>query len=224
MKKIETEYSKKEHYYKQDWLEVENGGSGRWLYAMAEGMRFTFIRVDDLVDSCGREAWALFHASVHIVDLEDMPLETIADVAKSHDLDSDVFDLSNVENRIHLAEACLGHGASAKLWQESGGKVTKTFEFGGHDERHPAFRKLRSDARKFAMTLADNETRETEMGKTANAIGSTHREMMRGDIYSAMFRAKDNPDATSEQKLVLKMYSKCERTLDGKAIPEGLSK
>jgi hypothetical protein len=132
--------------------------------------------------------------------------------------------MSLVSNRLQLAEACLGHGASATLWQESGGKVTKTFEFGGHDEKHPAFRKLRSDARKFAVTLADDETREAEMSGSANAMGSTHREMMRGDIYSAMFRAKANPDATSEQKLVIKMYSECERTLDGKAIPEGLSK
>jgi len=193
-------------YYRKEWLEVMDGGSGQWLYAMAEGLRFVFIRIDDIVDSCGSDAWALFCASVQVVDLNDMPLDTIADVAKSHDLESDVFDLSKVENQVRLAEACLSHGAAATLWQVSGGKVTKTFEFGGHDERHPAFRKLRSDARKFAMTLADDETREAEMNKTANAIGSTHREMMRGDVWAALGRAAKNPNASDAQKLMLKIH------------------
>jgi len=202
MKKIELE--RDANYYRKEWLEIFDGGSGQWLYAMADGFRFVFIKVEDLVNACGRDAWALFHASVHVVDLRR--IDTIAYVAKSCDLESDVFDLSQVDNRIRLAEACLSYGTSGTLWQGSGGKVTEAFEFGGADERHPAFRKLRSDARKFAMTLADDKVMEAELDKPANAIGSTHREMMQGDLWSALGRAAKNPNASDTQKLMCKLY------------------
>lgn len=219
--KIENSWATDKNYYKKTWLELRDGGSGQWMYAVSHGLCFVFIVIDDLVDVGAREL-GLFCASVRVVDLSKMSHKTIADVLKSCGIEFNT--IADIPEPLEIAECCMDYGAAANLWEECGGKVTESFMYGGADEKHPAFRKLRSDARKYAEeNCFDYDSLVELMDNTVvNAIGSTATEYMCGDIWTALGRAKDNPEATEEQKLIMKIYGNAERTLGGEKIPEFL--
>ena len=157
--------------------------------------------------------------TVKVVDLTQMLVSTIVDALKCCGIES----IPDEEIKLlDIARCCLDYGASAPMWDEYGGKVTERFEFGGYDEKHPAFRKLRSDARKYAEeNLFDDDLRnELISTRVVNAMGATAKEYMSGDLWGSIRRAKANP--TTEQAVVLKIYSRCERTLGGEEIPQDL--
>lgn len=225
MKKITLNNSQVE-YYKKDWLVLEDGGSGTWLYAVSSGMTYVFIKIDDMIDACGykeaKQMEGLFCGSVRIVDLLIVNNETIASSLQSVGLDKAI-DITKTEDRLEIAMACLTYGACANVWEELRGKVTETYRHNGPDEKHPAFRSLRSDARKEAIKYFNEEVRNDHLNNTVgNAIGSTLSEMMNADFYSALRRVKNDPNATDNQKLVLKMYQNSDRTLDGKEVPKDI--
>ena len=219
MKKIKVTWPRPV-YYKNKWLTLEDGGSERWLYAVSNGMVFVFIEIHDWYAACGKEAQSLFNCTVKVVDLTQILVPTIMDALKFCGIES----IDKEVTPLVIAQCCLSYGASAVMWDEYGGKVTERFEFGGYDEKHPAFRKLRSDARKYAEeNLFDDDERNALMDtNVVNAMGATAKEYMSGDLWGVLRKAKENP--TPQQALVLKIkiYSKCERTLGGEEIPQDL--
>jgi hypothetical protein len=213
-------------YYKQIWLESEDGGSERWVYVCRQGLAYIFIVIDDLPAAMGRDATSLFGAQVSVVDLATIGPETIASALRSCGYEEEL-DFKSEKDRFIIADMCRSYGAHAPLWNEDGGRVNIENKYGSYDEKHPAFRKLRSDARKFAEeNLFHDEARNELLDtKIVNKIGETAREYMNGNEghWAALRRIKDQGEnATPEQKIILKMYQNVGQTLGAGPVPEDI--
>jgi len=213
-------------YYKSIWLETEDGGSGSWVYVCRNQLAYIFIVIDDLPEACGRDATSLFGAQVSVVDLATIAPETIASALRCCGYEEEL-DFKSEKDRFLIADMCRSFGAYAPMWNEDGGKVTEENRYGSYDEKHPAFRKLRSDARKFAEeNLFHDEARNELLDtKVVNAVGQTAREYMNGTegLWEALHRIKDQGDkATPERQLVLRMYMNAGQTLGAGPVPEDI--
>jgi hypothetical protein len=95
-----------------------------------------------------------------------------------------------------LAECCDSYGVHAPLgsWQ-------------GNNARN-----LLRQAYRLANELLDGEALESQLEKPVNKIGSTAREFMAGDIFSALQRGVESgkPDA----RIMAKMYGVDQQTID----------
>jgi len=128
-----------------------------------------------------------------------------------------------------VAEMCLCVGSAAPVWNSSGGKL-KHDKYGNIEIDNystcPSFRKLRKEARQEAESLLEDEDARNNLldTKVVNRIGQTAREYANGaeGLWTGLRRIKDDPEATEEQKLVLKMYADCEQTLGAGPVPEDL--
>lgn len=213
-------------YYKSIWLELADGGSDQWLYVCRDGLAYIFLEVLDYPAVCGRDAPALFDASVCVVDLLTTPLKTIVAARDSCGCDDDL-DLKKELGRLQVAEMLFSHGAKSPMWNSNAGVVKDLHD--RPDESHPAFRKLRAEARRYAEeNLFSDEQRNELLDNTiVNKIGQTAREYAQGAdaMWSALRRIKeDGEDASPEQQLVLKMYQNAETTLGAGPIPEDIKK
>lgn len=209
-------------YYKDVWLELADGGSDEWLYVCRYGLTYIFISITDVVGTCGREAPYLLDATVSVVDILTASEEAIRWALSYVGYDKDL-DLKDETDRLCLAEALHAAGTKGVLWSGSAGKVNKAFD--PPQGTHPAFRKIRSDARKFAETLFDCELRESLLDSTVvNKIGETAHESMQGTegMWHALRRLRDSDEATPEQKLVLGLYARATHTLGAGPVPEDL--
>lgn len=216
--KIPTDHGR---YYKGIWLEIYDGGSDQWLWVCRDSLAYIFIEVVDWVAACGKDAEFWFNASVSVVDLLTISPKTVAGAMVSCGC-SDELDFKVELDRLRMAEMCFSVGAKAPLWDDYGG-VGKD-RFANPDERHPAFRTLRANARRFAeQELFDDEKRNHLLDtKVVNKIGNTAREYMSGieGTWDALRRIKEAGDsATPEQQLVLKMYQGAGQTLGAGPVP-----
>ena len=204
-------------YYKGQWEVWDDGGSGTWLYAKkVDSMTWIFIEIDDMVDSCGRDATELFYAAVKVVDLAQIPTDTMAKASQCCGHDGAV----SLEE---MAYSCQAYGAYAPMYSESSGAVTEENRWGNAAEAHPAFRSLRKRAREAAEELFDDEVREAALNdRVVNKLGSTARQFMHGDLWGRLREIRDDPDATEDQKLMLKMYANAGITLGGEPVPKDL--
>ena len=225
--KIPTEHGR---YYCKDWLELYDGGSDQWLYVCRDSLAYVFIDIMDWPAYCGRDATCRWVASVSMVDLLTISPETIAGSLRSCGFEEEL-DFKLESDRLRIAEMCFTTGAKAPMWEESGGKVTFD-DYGNlnesYDENCPHFRRLRKEAREYAEQelLKDDEYRNELLNtKIVNAIGSTAREMMDGDIWAPLRRIKEQgEEASKEQRLVLKMYQNAGTTLGAGPAPEDIMK
>jgi len=222
--KIPTE---KGRYYNRIWLELYDGGSGEWLYVCRTGLTYFFIRVMDFVDACGRDADHQWVGDVNIVDLVNTDAKTVAQAIRSCGLEDADLDLGTELGRLSIAEAMNSYGAHSPMWSGSALPLEgrKPYD-GGNDEKHPAFRTLRAEARRQAEELFDDEVRNHELdNKIVNKLGQTAREYSNGTsgLFVSLRKIKDlGEDASPEQKLMLKIYQKAETTLGGDKIPSDL--
>ena len=118
-------------------------------------------------------------------------------------------DLRSESDRLALAEMMFSYGAKSPMW---GGE-------GNHFDR------LRAEARREAEALFDDEHRNEALDtRVVNALGQTAREYAAGTeaLWSTLRRIKDDPNATDEQKMVLRMYQKCDTTLGAGPVPEDI--
>jgi len=58
--------------------------------------------------------------------------------------------------------------------------------------------------------------------RVVNKLGSTARQFMHGDLWGRLREIRDDPDATEDQKLMLKMYANAGITLGGEPVPKDL--
>lgn len=223
--KIPTE---KGRYYCDVWLELFDGGSGQWLYVCREVATYIFIDIIDMVEACGRDADVWWCAEVSVIDLLEIPPKTMADAIRSCGEERD-YDFKSEMDRLRLAEMVFSFGDKARLWSGSAREVTKKDreEFRTYDERDPAFRTLRAEARRFAEeSLFDEENRNRLMDNTiVNRLGQTARQFMQGTdaLWGKLREIKElGDDASPEQRLVLRMYQKAGTTLGAGPVPKDL--
>jgi len=213
-------------YYQNIWLTLEDGGSGSWTYVCREGLTYIFIKIMDMVDACGKDIIGddSIHATVSTVDLFNASPENIGDALRCIGYE-DELNMLEERDRLIVAQAMMEYGNHSPLEQFSGRPVTEKNLWDGFNEDNPYFRKVRAEARRFAETLFDEETRNELLDtKVVNAIGQTAREFAGGigSLWNSLRKIRDNPEATDEQKLLLGLYQKAERTLGGQKIPEDL--
>ena len=213
----------KPYYYFKTWLELEDGGSDRWVYVCRDSLAYIFIVIDDLPAVCGRDADALFIANVSVVDLLTASPKTIGSALDSCGYDEEI-DFTKESDRLQIAYMMMTCGSRAPMWREQGGKVKCI-----HDkpsEMHPAFRTLRANARKYAEeNLFFDEKRNDLMNNTVfNAIGQSPAEFANGadGLWSSLRRIKDNDEASPQQKLILKMYQSAKTTIGVGDVPSDL--
>ena len=223
--KIPTEHQAR--YYRKIWLELFDGGSDQWLWVVRDGLTYIFLEVIDLPAYCGRDATSRWCASVDTVDLATASPDTIATALQCCGYQEEL-DFRKEGDRLAIAEMLWSYGAKSPMWSDDAGKVT--FDSYGNCEQDygdgdPAFRSLRKRAREAAEELFDEDTREHQLDtKIVNAIGQTAREFANATdgLWTALRRIKDDPQATSEQKLVLGMYQKAKTTLGAGPVPSDL--
>ena len=214
-------------YHCKAWLVLYDGGSDTWLYVCRDSLAYIFLELTDLEAWGGRETTKLWSARVCVVDLLTTSEETTVAALRSCGTVESPRDLDFKEelDRLHIAESLFSYGAHAPMWHEEAGKVKSLYESPG--EHSPSFRSLRKRARVYAEeNLFEEEGRRHLMDTlVVNPLGQTANEYAQGvsGTWEALRRIKELGDkATPKQRLTLKLYSICERTLDGTPIPEDL--
>jgi len=195
------------------WQMLSDGGDGTWQYWRKQGMCYWFIEIIDLREHLHEKEWKdvgakvnPYEATLKLVDLSEVPSEKIAEALHSCGRD-DIEDLED-DQKLWSAEALANYGTYARMG----------IYRGTHMDRARALAREECD-----RLMNDDAHYEEQLGTKVNGIGQTRREAMRGDIWSALQRVKDDPAAaTIDQRITLKMYQKCERTLGGEKIPDSL--
>jgi hypothetical protein len=213
--KLLTNY--RAEYFANNWLVLCD--DDQKIYVAGDGLLFVFIEIIDMPCYCGRDAKERWVAEVSMVNIGEVSPSSIVSAVQYMGFDEPP-DMSTKQGMLMLAEALYRYGCKAFCWSDSSGNPNNT----SSDESSRYFTSLRAAARREAESiLKDESLRETYMNKTVNKAGHTAREYMAGgDAFWAPFmRTKMDPErATDEQKILLKMYSKCERMLGGEEIPK----
>lgn len=221
------------------WETLEDGGSNRWIYArQVSPLAFVFLQIDDLVDSCGRDASHHFCGDVYVVDLDSISAETVESALRScgyitegteivNEYDgSVVFDTSAKNGLLYLASICSSYGAHSPMLEELAFPVTEANYYTNPGENNPYFVRLRASLRKYAeLNLMSEDSRDTLLdGTVVNAIGQTAREFADGTsgLWEALRRIADDTSATPAQKLMLRLYAKAKHTLGSGPVPEDI--
>jgi len=216
----------------ENWETLEDGGSNRWVYAreVAE-MVWIFLRLDDMVDACGRDATYYFHCDVGIVDLHAaIGHGTVERALECCDAQSWMPDVPKDKQALATAQCLFDYGAWSPLWQDGSPEIDKDadedWNYNVPDEDDPEFTDLLEAGRQWAEeNLLDEDDRDHWLDtKIVNGIGQTAREFAGGmdTMWQTLRRIKNDPNATPAQKLILKMYGACEHTLDGTPIPDDI--
>lgn len=187
--------------------ELYHDSSGLWQRAigrrasLGKSTQFHFIEVTDMDDACGRdnEGHPRYVIELNEVNLREIGDKTVRDAmnscgrsVKGEDGKWRTETADEVTNR-DLAEACHSYGAKAPLYSVS----TNDWHQGWMECRRESYRLLRDP---LAYLQA--------MDRSVNAIGSTAREYMQGDLRSGMFRGVQAGDPKAE--VVTRMHYKPE--------------
>lgn len=160
---------------------------GRFYRKLAGTRRWHFVDVCNMDDACGRdnEGCAKYCVDLSEVDLDSIPEKTIASAMQScgYDEDPAVSRLDPDARECMIAEACHGYGAKAPLWQDSG------------NNRHALIREAKRESR---LLQKDVDAMADRMEAPVNAIGSTAREFMQGDLASPILRGLEAGDPRAD--------------------------
>lgn len=158
-----------------------------------DGNKFYFIEITDMDDACGRdnEGQPTFVCELSLVDLDLISPKALKSALKS----------CGWEEMPHTpdayAEALHSYGNRAPLGSWSGN----------------GRQKIHREARREARELMTNSDRlESALDTPCNAIGSTAREFMQGDIFSGVQRGVES--GKPEAHLVAKMYGVPQQVID----------
>jgi hypothetical protein len=212
------------------WLTHHEGGSGTWLYSrcLDHGRhgRYLFIRIMDLVDAMGvAEAPSWFDGRLSLVDLIEASPEDLLRAADSCGLDLSLEYLRRNHASVHLslAEACHDYGLLAPLASDDTGPLGRKADcWSSPDESWPRFVHMRARLRRQAEAFEAGD--ESALDRVVNQLGQTAREYARGieGTWEALRRIKSDPNATDQQKLVIRMYGDAETMLGAGPIPADL--
>ena len=210
------------------WKTLEDGGSGRWIYSKKVApSTWIFLKIDDMVDACGRDANCYFCCDVGVVDLEQgMRSGSLASALESCDAKSWLFDIPVENQQLAMAQCLFDYGAYSPVWRGSSPEVDKTDEdwsFNVPDEGSKEFKKLLRSAKKWAEeNLTDEDDRNHLLDtKIVNKLGQTAREYAGGteSLWNTLRQIRDNPEASDAQKLFLKMYQMAGQTFGAGPVP-----
>jgi hypothetical protein len=214
-------------YYARHWLELEDGGSDRWLYVCQDGRvedglgtTFIFISLEPLPSDC-EDLWC---CDVSVVDTLRTPPEEILAALRSCGQDPEEFfapGMGDIRVRLGLAEMLHGYGTKSPMQSACGGVRKDRWDTPG--EGCHAFRRLRKEAREFAEAeLLDSESRDRLLDtKIVNGLGQTAREYAQGTagLWAALRRIQSDENPTPEQRIILGVYQKAGRTLGAGPVP-----
>jgi len=181
----------------EDWLAIRDLGNSV----------FVFLKVIDLRDHmCESELGDMetgpFCASVNLVEVNRANAETRRQAMESCGWE----DMPTTNQAI--AEVLNDYGAHSPVWNE---------DFKRFDMARAAARRYTEDA------LLDDETRENLLEtKVVNALGQSAREYAGGSegLWDSLRRiASQGEEASTDQKLMLKMYAKAGQTLGCGPVP-----
>jgi hypothetical protein len=213
-------------FYARTWMTLRDGGDGTYLYVKSPApLVYVFIEIIDLVDACGRDATARWCASVDVVDLNSISPETQASALHSCGWEG-IEDIEDPADRMRaLAEVCHSHGAKSPMWSGDAGVVNERNRHDSPGEEHRPFRDIRAEARREAELLCREDYREEQLDtRIVNRIGQTAREYANGTegMWAALRRIQADPNASKEQRIVLRMYGKAGQTLGAGPVPADL--
>lgn len=151
---------------------------------------FQFVEIMDLHAATGDNCGERYHGEVVLVDLNAIPAEEIASARRSCGWED------TPDSDLATAEMCFSYGCRARLWNDAS------------NNRSQLMRAAKSEAR----ALLDPDAFEDAMDRPVNAIGSTAREFMQGDIASALQRACEAGDPAG--RIMAKMYGAPQQVID----------
>ncbi len=156
--------------------------------------QFQFVELINMDEACGRdnEGQPKYAVELRLVSLNELSADNIQSALKCCGQEH----IENPSDEI-IAECCNSYGCHAPLGSWSGNNA----------------RLLMRQAYKLANELAsDAAALDARLERTVNAIGSTAREFMAGDITSAMQRGVEagSPDA----RIMAKMYGVPQQVID----------
>jgi hypothetical protein len=152
--------------------------------------QFQFVELINMDDACGRDnkGQPKYHVELSLVDLDIVPKKEQDSAVGSCGAEGG--------GDICVAEACHSYGTRAQLGQWSGNNA----------------RELLRQAYREANALLEPDALESALDKPVNKIGSTAREFMQGDIFSAMQRGVESGDPSA--RIMAKMYGVPQETID----------
>lgn len=155
--------------------------------------QFQVIELINMDDACGRdnEGQPKYTVELRLVDLNALSEKTIKSAMDCCGVES----LDGLTDSA-IAELCDSYGAHAPLESFSGNNG----------------RKLLRDAYKSANALLDESSLESALDRTVNKIGSSAREFMSGDIFSALQRGCES--GKTDARIMAKMYGVPQQTID----------
>lgn len=128
-------------------------------------------------DNIGRDRYVVNLKAVH---LQEIPISELLSMARSMDVDL------RSANNTQLAVECVRYGLYAPLHSLGSGDAKANKDIYTYPEMD---RKLLNAAAKESIRLRkDAEAYEAKLTTTVNAIGSTAREYMTGNIYAGLNR------------------------------------
>jgi hypothetical protein len=128
---------------------------------------YQFIEIIDMHEATGETTGARYCAEVKFIDLAHVPENEIKSALRSCGWEG------MPDNDRALAECCVQYGLHAPVWQD-----------GGSNRRDL----LRAAYREANLLAKDPNAFERALDRPVNAIGSTAREFMSGDLEAAMER------------------------------------
>lgn len=168
-----------------------------------------FIEWTDMDDACGRdnEGQPKYVVELKFVDLEGISSKQLYEAVRSWGYDKEeegqvilakhlVGEDFDEKELLLAGEVCQSYGYSAILDSDTSNNLTKS----------------RRAMRSSAKQLLDEDKLEERMKRPVNAIGSTAREMMSGDIFSAMQRGCERGEVNV--RLMAKVYGASEDLID----------
>jgi hypothetical protein len=167
-----------------DWI----GHGGKWI-RQVETLAFQVIEFTNMDDACGRdnEGRPPYHCDLSLVDLETIGPKEIGHALGYVGVESD-----EKIAPIWIADACHAYGCKAPLWQDAGRNA------------HELVREAKREAKAY---LPGSDALVSAMDRPVNALGSTAREYMTGDLDSATARGLESGDPAAS--LIAKMLKVC---------------
>lgn len=180
---------------------------GKWMYSgdvnMADyggknirhvgGRKYQVVELMNMDEACGRdnEGQPKYAVELTIIDLAAIPEKQLQSAIRSCG-----WDTANLSDDACLAEICHSYGLHAPLGGWSGNN----------------YRKLLREAYSAAKELLDEDALEEKLEQPVNALGSTAREYMVGDLDSALTRGCEAGDPSA--RLLTKMYGVPQQVID----------
>jgi hypothetical protein len=187
------------------WIDIGSDTSwedygGKWAKRAPSGVWFV-VTFTNMYDACGergckRDGVPQYLAEIQSVDPSDLPDRTIREALECVGYEETPPGIHPSEPV--LVEACVSYGAYAPLDCFS-------------SDTYPL--RLRARARRAAEALIrDSQAFEERLSRPVNAIGSTAREYMQGDLNAALIRYQGGGGERDGKKdLMLKLQGMPER-------------